>query len=222
VDTADDVLSVLWQGAQNRAISATDMNEHSSRSHTIFSVSVEQSPYASDGGEGHDEDGPIKVTIRSKVGWLVPCFQRYLPCLVSSVFCASCQINLVDLAGSEKLRPHQMSGITEKRLAELTAINQSLSCLGNCIRALGDTDRTHIPFRDSKLTRLLQDSLGGNTKVLPQCVGLVLSDVSTCAACCADSFYRHTVPVRRRGRGKHFHTAIRRSCQEGGYPRHCE
>lgn len=49
-------------------------------------------------------------------------------------------------------------------MAELTAINQSLSSLGNCVRALADEDRTHIPYRDSNLTRLLQDSLGGNTK----------------------------------------------------------
>ena len=76
----------------------------------------------------------------------------------------SAQINLVDLAGSEKIRPHQLGGLSDRRLAELTAINQSLSSLGNCIRALGESDRTHIPYRDSKLTRLLQDSLGGNTK----------------------------------------------------------
>ena len=52
---------------------------------------------------------------------------------------------------------------TDQRIAELTSINQSLSCLGNCIRAL-EKGSTHVPYRDSKLTRLLEDSLGGNTK----------------------------------------------------------
>ena len=52
---------------------------------------------------------------------------------------------------------------TDQRIAELTSINQSLSCLGNCIRAL-EKGSAHIPYRDSKLTRLLEDSLGGNTK----------------------------------------------------------
>jgi hypothetical protein len=75
------------------------------------------------------------------------------------------QINLVDLAGSEKIKPHQIGELSDRRMLELTAINQSLSFLGNCIRALSESDRTHIPFRDSKLTRLLQDSLGGNTRV---------------------------------------------------------
>ena len=51
----------------------------------------------------------------------------------------------------------------DQRIAELTSINQSLSCLGNCIRAL-EKGSAHIPYRDSKLTRLLEDSLGGNTK----------------------------------------------------------
>lgn len=54
----------------------------------------------------------------------------------------------------------------EKRIQELTSINQSLSTLGNCISALMQSNRSHIPFRDSKLTRLLQDSLGGNTKTV--------------------------------------------------------
>ena len=67
-------------------------------------------------------------------------------------------------AGSEKWRTHQLAKFSEQRIAELTSINQSLSTLGNCIRALLQTGRTHVPYRDSKLTRLLQDSLGGNTR----------------------------------------------------------
>ena len=74
------------------------------------------------------------------------------------------KLNLVDLAGSEKWQTHQMSRMSGKQVSEMTAINRSLSALGNCIRALSESGRSHIPFRDSKLTRLLADSLGGNTR----------------------------------------------------------
>ena len=72
------------------------------------------------------------------------------------------KLNLVDLAGSERVR---VTGATGKRLEESKKINQSLSCLGNVIAALTDQKpRSHIPYRDSKLTRILEDSLGGNCK----------------------------------------------------------
>lgn len=72
-------------------------------------------------------------------------------------------MNLVDLAGSERQSKTHAEGI---RLKEATKINLSLSALGNVISALVDGKATHIPYRDSKLTRLLQDSLGGNTKTV--------------------------------------------------------
>jgi kinesin family protein 3/17 len=69
---------------------------------------------------------------------------------------------LVDLAGSERVR---VTGATGKRLEESKKINQSLASLGNVISALTEMKaRAHIPYRDSKLTRLLEDSLGGNCK----------------------------------------------------------
>lgn len=72
------------------------------------------------------------------------------------------KLNLVDLAGSERV---SVTGATGQRLEESKKINQSLSCLGNVISALTDQrGRSHIPYRDSKLTRLLEDSLGGNCK----------------------------------------------------------
>ncbi|XP_056591669.1 kinesin-like protein KIF17 isoform X2 [Triplophysa dalaica] len=73
------------------------------------------------------------------------------------------KLNLVDLAGSER---QSKTGATGDRLQEATKINLSLSALGNVISALVDGRSKHIPYRDSKLTRLLQDSLGGNTRTL--------------------------------------------------------
>jgi hypothetical protein len=141
----------LCQGASKRSISQTDMNEHSSRSHTIFQMMVPSmhllSPHTL-----------IPLTQPASVG----CAQiTQTPKDPSSerVPCRS-KLNLVDLAGSEKWRTHATMG--EKRIKELTSINQSLSTLGNCISALGNDSRTHVPFRDSKLTRLLQVSGGLN------------------------------------------------------------
>jgi hypothetical protein len=73
------------------------------------------------------------------------------------------KLNLVDLAGSERQAKTHAEG---DRLKEATKINLSLSALGNVISALVDGKSKHIPYRDSKLTRLLQDSLGGNTKTI--------------------------------------------------------
>ncbi|KAL1245770.1 Osmotic avoidance abnormal protein [Trichinella spiralis] len=73
------------------------------------------------------------------------------------------KLHLVDLAGSER---QSKTGATGERLKEATKINLSLSALGNVISALVDGKSTHVPYRDSKLTRLLQDSLGGNTKTI--------------------------------------------------------
>ncbi|KAF8373365.1 klp-11 [Pristionchus pacificus] len=79
------------------------------------------------------------------------------------------RLNLVDLAGSER---QAKTGATGDRLKEATKINLSLSALGNVISALVDGRSSHIPYRDSKLTRLLQDSLGGNSKtVMVACIG---------------------------------------------------
>lgn len=73
------------------------------------------------------------------------------------------KLNMVDLAGSER---QSKTGAKGKRLKEATKINLSLSALGNVISALVDGKSTHVPYRDSKLTRLLQDSLGGNAKTV--------------------------------------------------------
>ncbi|XP_017771637.1 PREDICTED: osmotic avoidance abnormal protein 3 isoform X2 [Nicrophorus vespilloides] len=115
-------------GTKNRMIGATLMNQNSSRSHSIFTISIEQISHIDD-----------KENIRKG------------------------KLNLVDLAGSER---QAKTGATGDRLKEATKINLSLSALGNVISALVDGKAKHIPYRDSKLTRLLQDSLGGNTRTL--------------------------------------------------------
>lgn len=94
-------------------------------------------------------------------------FTVYMECSVSddkgNERITAGKLNLVDLAGSERQSKTQATG---DRLKEATKINLSLSALGNVISALVDGKTSHIPYRDSKLTRLLQDSLGGNTKTI--------------------------------------------------------
>mmetsp|Transcript_13391 Transcript_13391/g.22322 ORF Transcript_13391/g.22322 Transcript_13391/m.22322 type:complete len:1029 (+) Transcript_13391:37-3123(+) len=81
------------------------------------------------------------------------------------------KLNLVDLAGSEKIPYVNSEANNAKHMKELTSINKSLSSLGNVIAALSSNNRNHIPYRDSKLTRILQDSLSGNTRtILIACV----------------------------------------------------
>ncbi|XP_072941349.1 kinesin-like protein KIF3A [Epargyreus clarus] len=129
VHNADELEKIMAVGNKNRHIGATAMNIESSRSHAIFSITVESSK--------RGEDGKMHV----KMG----------------------KLHLVDLAGSERQSKTQATGT---RLKEATKINQSLSVLGNVISALVDGKSTHIPYRNSKLTRLLQDSLGGNSKTV--------------------------------------------------------
>ncbi|XP_041950615.1 kinesin-like protein KIF3C isoform X1 [Alosa sapidissima] len=124
-----EIEHVMNVGNQTRSIGFTNMNEHSSRSHAIFLITVECSQMGPD-GQNHIRVG---------------------------------RLNLVDLAGSER---QAKTGVRGERLKEATKINLSLSALGNVISALVDGRSSHVPYRDSKLTRLLQDSLGGNAKTL--------------------------------------------------------
>uniref|UniRef100_A0A8C2C9Y2 Kinesin family member 7 n=1 Tax=Cyprinus carpio TaxID=7962 RepID=A0A8C2C9Y2_CYPCA len=134
VEGLDEVLSLLESGKTARHTGATQMNPHSSRSHTIFTVIMEQRR----GGS------------RAAVG---------------TVQILSSKFHFVDLAGSERILK---TGNTGERLKESIQINSGLLALGNVIGALGDPKRrgTHIPYRDSKITRILKDSLGGNAKTL--------------------------------------------------------
>ncbi|CAF1475411.1 unnamed protein product [Adineta steineri] len=125
---SQEIEHVMTIGNANRSTGATNMNEHSSRSHAIFMITVESSEM------GADEKA------HNRVG----------------------KLNLVDLAGSER---QVKTGSTGERFKEATNINLSLSVLGNVISALVDGN-SHVPYRDSKLTRLLQNSLGGNSKTI--------------------------------------------------------
>ncbi|KAJ8676006.1 hypothetical protein QAD02_011792 [Eretmocerus hayati] len=123
----ETILNSMKRGDKNRRIGETEMNEKSSRSHSIFRIVIESREVTS------DSDGAIQVS----------------------------QLNLVDLAGSERARQTNATG---ERFKEGTHINMSLSTLGLVIKQLSEADKnnTFVNFRDSKLTRLLQASLGGN------------------------------------------------------------
>ncbi|KAH8232849.1 hypothetical protein KR026_001033 [Drosophila bipectinata] len=124
VSSPEDVFEVIEEGKSNRHIAVTNMNEHSSRSHSVFLINVKQENLEN---------------------------QKKL----------SGKLYLVDLAGSEKVSKTGAEGTV---LDEAKNINKSLSALGNVISALADGNKTHIPYRDSKLTRILQESLGGNAR----------------------------------------------------------
>ncbi|KAF4317780.1 hypothetical protein BBO99_00007807 [Phytophthora kernoviae] len=132
VAAAAEIDAVMQQGKKNRSVGATLMNQTSSRSHSMFTITVEACSTA-------QTDPNSKPHI-----------------------CVG-KLNLVDLAGSER---QSKTGATGDRMKEATKINLSLSALGNVISALVDGKSQHIPYRDSKLTRLLQDSLGGNAKTV--------------------------------------------------------
>ncbi|XP_041102901.1 kinesin-1 heavy chain-like [Polyodon spathula] len=135
VCSPDEVMDTIDEGKSNRHVAVTNMNEHSSRSHSIFLINVKQ------------ENTQTEQKLSGK-------------------------LYLVDLAGSEKVSKTGAEGAV---LDEAKNINKSLSSLGNVISALAE-GTTYIPYRDSKMTRILQDSLGGNCR-------------TTIVICCSPSSY---------------------------------
>uniref|UniRef100_A0A8B9PUD5 Kinesin family member 4A n=1 Tax=Apteryx owenii TaxID=8824 RepID=A0A8B9PUD5_APTOW len=129
VACAQDTVFCLEQGNNSRTVASTAMNSQSSRSHAIFTISVDQKKKNDKNSSFHSK------------------------------------LHLVDLAGSERQKKTKAEG---DRLKEGININRGLLCLGNVISALGDENKKggFVPYRDSKLTRLLQDSLGGNSHTL--------------------------------------------------------
>ena len=143
-----EILNVITVGKRNRTVGETLMNQDSSRSHAIFMITIESSTIAGPQGQEGAEPSSSSPGMENKQ---------------SAQTIRVGKLNLVDLAGSER---QSKTGATGSRLKEATKINLSLSALGNVISALVDGKGGHIPYRDSKLTRMLQDSLGGNTKTL--------------------------------------------------------
>ncbi|XP_031154123.1 kinesin-1 heavy chain isoform X2 [Sander lucioperca] len=123
VSTPEEVMDAIDEGKNNRHVAVTNMNEHSSRSHSIFLINIKQE--------------------NSQTG------QKFTG-----------KLYLVDLAGSEKVGKTGAEGTV---LDEAKMINKSLSSLGNVISALAEGS-SYVPYRDSKMTRILQDSLGGNCR----------------------------------------------------------
>ncbi|KAL7976517.1 hypothetical protein Chor_008466 [Crotalus horridus] len=138
VCSPDEVMDTIDEGKSNRHVAVTNMNEHSSRSHSIFLINVKQ------------ENTQTEQKLSGK-------------------------LYLVDLAGSEKVSKTGAEGAV---LDEAKNINKSLSALGNVISALAENS-TYVPYRDSKMTRILQDSLGGNCR-------------TTIVICCSPSSYNES------------------------------
>ncbi|XP_038259209.1 kinesin-like protein KIF27 isoform X3 [Dermochelys coriacea] len=154
VESVDEVMSLLESGNAARHTSTTQMNEHSSRSHAIFTINIcQQRPAQSLKNVAAAQD----FSLRSGQ-------------IIASKF------HFVDLAGSERVTK---TGNTGERFKESIQINSGLLALGNVISALGDPKRksVHIPYRDAKITRILKDSLGGNAKtVMITCINPSSSD----------------------------------------------
>lgn len=125
----EEMQAVQNTGRKNKSMGETKMNARSSRSHSVFTLTLECSELGPDGKD------------HIRVG----------------------KLNMVDLAGSER---QSKTDATGQRLEEAIKINLSLTCLCQVISALTDTKTNYVPYRDSQLTRLLQDSLGGNTKTV--------------------------------------------------------
>ncbi|KAF9152302.1 hypothetical protein BG015_005479 [Linnemannia schmuckeri] len=235
VSSVEEVIHLLWFGSQNRQTHSTEMNEKSSRSHAIFSITLRQEkfipthppppqpassdsqnnsptfrrahaktpsisntppPTSSNGGgsasnllngrPGTPTTGGSSIPAPFTSGIVAPGSklkrQSAIPESISSMSLASqvanddpevegewvtlnSKFHFVDLAGSERLKRTSAIG---DRAKEGISINAGLHALGNVISALGDPSKkaSHVPYRDSKLTRLLQDSLGGNALAL--------------------------------------------------------
>ena len=145
IEGEQQVYELMQLGNQNRSTAATNMNAESSRSHSIFILTITQNN---------------TVDMSCKVG----------------------KLYLVDLAGSERISKTGAEGTT---LDEAKSINQSLTTLGKVIKSLIDKNSSHIPYRESKLTRMLSESLGGNSKtcLIITCSPHPFNDQETLSTC---------------------------------------
>ncbi|XP_029325490.1 kinesin-like protein KIF21A isoform X18 [Mus caroli] len=149
VNTEPEMMQCLKLGALSRTTASTQMNVQSSRSHAIFTIHVCQTRVCPQADAENTTDNKL-ISESSPMNEFETLTAKF---------------HFVDLAGSERLK---RTGATGERAKEGISINCGLLALGNVISALGDKSKraTHVPYRDSKLTRLLQDSLGGNSQTI--------------------------------------------------------
>ncbi|KAF1372485.1 hypothetical protein PFLUV_G00265900 [Perca fluviatilis] len=153
VTSAAEMIQCLKLGALSRTTASTQMNAQSSRSHAIFTIHLCQVRVCSLDNDDNVTDNRLANSSE-----------------INEFETLTAKFHFVDLAGSERLK---RTGATGDRAKEGISINCGLLALGNVISALGDRSKrsSHVPYRDSKLTRLLQDSLGGNSQtVMIACV----------------------------------------------------
>lgn len=150
-----DTMNILRSGALKRTTHATNMNATSSRSHAIFTLYLSCTKkilvQPAENASSQNGEASNETSTQSE--------PQYDEQLIKAKF------HFVDLAGSERIKK---TGATGDRQKEGININYGLLILGNVVSALGDPTRkgSHVPYRDSKLTRILQDSLGGNSRTL--------------------------------------------------------
>ncbi|XP_053517560.1 kinesin-like protein KIF21A isoform X7 [Artibeus jamaicensis] len=149
VNTESEMMQCLKLGALSRTTASTQMNVQSSRSHAIFTIHLCQTRMCPQLDAENATDNKV-ISESSQMNEFETLTAKF---------------HFVDLAGSERLK---RTGATGERAKEGISINCGLLALGNVISALGDRSKraTHVPYRDSKLTRLLQDSLGGNSQTI--------------------------------------------------------
>ncbi|XP_035013878.1 kinesin-like protein KIF21A isoform X9 [Hippoglossus stenolepis] len=149
VSTEAEMIQCLKLGALSRTTASTQMNVQSSRSHAIFTIHLCQVRVCASDNQENETDNKVSNGNSE----------------LDEYETLTAKFHFVDLAGSERLK---RTGATGDRAKEGISINCGLLALGNVISALGDRGKrsAHVPYRDSKLTRLLQDSLGGNSQTV--------------------------------------------------------
>uniref|UniRef100_A0A9J8B045 Kinesin family member 21A n=1 Tax=Cyprinus carpio carpio TaxID=630221 RepID=A0A9J8B045_CYPCA len=148
VSSEAEMMQCLRLGALSRTTASTQMNVQSSRSHAIFTIHLCQVRVCASDNDTETDNRLVNGSSE-----------------MNEFETLTAKFHFVDLAGSERLK---RTGATGDRAKEGISINCGLLALGNVISALGDRSKrsTHVPYRDSKLTRLLQDSLGGNSQTV--------------------------------------------------------
>ncbi|XP_056908533.1 kinesin-like protein KIF21A isoform X12 [Takifugu flavidus] len=149
VGSEAEMIQCLKLGALSRTTASTQMNVQSSRSHAIFTIHLCQVRVCASDNQENETDNRVSNGNSE----------------MDEYETLTAKFHFVDLAGSERLK---RTGATGDRAKEGISINCGLLALGNVISALGDRSKraSHVPYRDSKLTRLLQDSLGGNSQTV--------------------------------------------------------